>query len=227
MVDATGRSAFVARRLGATRERRDRSIAMIAGILGGAASRGSSLVEVCPAGWWHASALASGDVALTFVTDAALVPAGAAERAIAFLDHLRSAPLVERCLAGCGAPAWLRVVSAAPSATTPMAGHGWLATGDAAAVHDPLSFSGVTRAVEHGRLSAFAIAAWLGGDRGALDRHRARAEADLRVHLQTRRAYYAAAGLSRFPFWRERSGPKAPRPLIRPLPCTHPEPRAV
>lgn len=214
VVDATGRSAFVARRLGARRERCDRSVAMLAGILGPAANRRSTLVEVCPAGWWYASVLASDDVALTFVSDAELVPAGAAERAGAFLEHLRSAPLVERYLAGCRAPAWLRVVSAAPAATTPMAGDGWLATGDAAAVHDPLSFSGVTKALEHGRVSALAIAAWLGGDRCALDRYRAQAEAGFCVHLQTRRAYYEVAGMSRFPFWRERSAP--PRPSLPP-----------
>ena len=210
VVDATGRSAFVARRLGARRQRSDRSIAMVAGILGPAATRGSTLVEVCPTGWWYASTLSSSDVALTFVSDAELIPAGGAARANAFLDHLKTAPLIERYLAGCGAPAWLRVVSAAPAATTPMAGDGWLATGDAAAVHDPLSFSGVTKALEHGQLAAAAIAAWLGGDRGALERYRARAETEFHDHLGTRRACYAVTGMARFPFWRERAAPPSP-----------------
>ena len=228
VVDATGRSAFVARRLGARRERRDRSVAMVAGILGPAASQGSTLIEVCPTGWWYATTLASHDVGLTFVTDAALIPAGAAARANAFLDHLKTAPLVERYLAGCGAPAWLRVVSAAPAATTPMAGDGWLATGDAAAVHDPLAFSGVTRALEHGQRSAAAIAAWLGGDRDALERYRAIADAELADHLQTRRACYAATGMSRFPFWRERSALAPPSPRFAgAAPWLTSEPRAV
>lgn len=207
VVDATGRSAFVARRLGARRERCDRSIALVAGLLGPVATRGATLVEVCPTGWWYASALAGGDIALTFVSDADLIPADAAARANAFLEHLRAAPLVERYLTGCGAPAWLRAVSAAPAATTPMAGAGWLAIGDAAAAHDPVAFSGVTRALEQGRISAAAIAAWLGGDHGALDRYRASAETEFAVHLQNRRAHYAATGMSQFPFWRERSAP--------------------
>lgn len=212
VVDATGRSAFVARRLGARRERCDRSVAMIAGFLGPVATRGSTLVEGCPAGWWYASALAEGDVALTFVSDAALIPADAGARANAFLEYLRTAPLVERYLAGSGAPAWLRVVSATPAAITPMAGDGWLATGDAAAVHDPVALSGVAKALEQGRLSSVAIAAWLGGDRGALDRYRAQAEADFAVHLESRRACYAIAGMSRFPFWRERGAPPTSSP---------------
>jgi len=138
-----------------------------------------------------------------------------------FLAQLRSAPLIERYLAGCGAPAWLRVVSAAPTATTPMAGDGWLATGDAAAVHDPLSFSGVTKALEQGERSAAAAWAWLGGDGGALVRYRAQAEADFHVHLQTRRSYYAVTGMSRFPFWRERSALPTPSlPLTRNMPWT-------
>jgi hypothetical protein len=68
----------------------------------------------------------------------------------------------------------------------------------------------VTRALEQGQSSAAAIAAWLGGDRLALDRHRAQAEADYHAHLVARRAYYAVPGLSRSPFWRERSMSSAP-----------------
>jgi flavin-dependent dehydrogenase len=210
IVDATGRSAFVARRLGAQRERCDRSIALVAGILGPAANRGATLVEVCPTGWWSATTLPSDDVALNFVTDAALVPPNAAARATAFLDHIATAPLVERYLAGCGAPAWLRVVSAAPALTAPLVGDGWLATGDAAAVHDPLAFSGVTTALEQGTASAAAIVAWLGGDLLALARHRARIEAEFHAHLHARHAYYAVPGLSRFPFWRTRAVASAP-----------------
>jgi flavin-dependent dehydrogenase len=205
VVDATGRSAFVARRLGAQRERCDRTIALVAGILGPRAHRGDALVEVCPAGWWSATTLPSQDVALNFVTDAALVPPGAAARATAFLDHLAAAPLVERYLAGCGAPAWLRVVSAAPALTTPAAGAGWLAIGDAAAVHDPLSLSGVTSALEQGIASADTVAEWLGGDLRALARHRAQIEAAFRAHIHVRGAYYAAPDLSRHAFWRERA----------------------
>lgn len=227
VVDATGRSAFVARRLGAQRQRCDRSVALVAGILGPAESRDSALVEVCPSGWWSATTLASDDVALNLITDAALLPPTAAARATAFLDHLATAPLIERYLAGCGAPAWLRVVSAAPALTAPLAGPGWLAVGDAAAVHDPLAFSGVTRALEHGAAAAGAIAAWLGGERATLECHRAAIEAEYHAHLHARRAYYAVPGLSRFPFWRARalgSSPLAPRaggapwwPLATPL----------
>jgi flavin-dependent dehydrogenase len=214
VVDATGRSAFVARRLGAQRERCDRSVAMIAGILGPAAHHGATLVENCPAGWWYATVLPSDDVALNLVTDAALIPATAGARVTTFLHHLPSAPLVQRYLAGCGSPAWLRVVSAAPAVTAPLAGDGWLATGDAAAVHDPLAFSGVIKALEQGQASAEAITAWLGGDILALAAYRAAACADYRAHLQARRAYYAVPGLSHFPFWRTRalaSAPSLPR----------------
>lgn len=210
IVDATGRSAFVARRLGAQRERCDRSIALVAGILGPASHRGTPLVEVCPAGWWSATTLPSDDVALNFVTDASLMPPTAAARATALLDHLATAPLVERYLVGCGAPAWLHIVSAAPALTAPMAGDGWLAIGDAAAVHDPLAFSGVTSALEQGLASAAAITAWLGGDVLALGRHRAAIEAEYRAHIHARRAYHAVPGLSRYPFWRDRALASAP-----------------
>jgi flavin-dependent dehydrogenase len=210
VVDATGRSAFVARRLGARRERCDRTIALVAGVLGPAASRSGNLVEVCPAGWWYATTLPTGDVVLNLVTDAALVRTSAAGRAAAFLEHLQTAPLIERYLAGCGSPAWLRVVSASPAVTSPMAGDGWLAVGDASAVHDPLAFSGVTKALEDGRTAAASIASWLGGDRSALQRHALAAQLDYRAHLDERRAYYAVAGMARFPFWTARAATVLP-----------------
>lgn len=209
VVDATGRSAFVARRLGARRMRCDRSIALLAGVLGPAVARGATVVEVCPTGWWRAATLASGDVALQLVTDAALLPPTAAARASAFLERLQASPQIERYLAGCGSPAWLRVASAAPAVTSPAAGIGWLAIGDAAAIHDPLACSGVTKALEQGHAAAATIAAWFTGDRLALDRHRGAAERDYRAHLAARRADYAATGMSRFAFWRDRAAPES------------------
>jgi flavin-dependent dehydrogenase len=208
VVDATGRSAFVARRLGARRTRCDRSIALLAGMLGPAASRGATLVEVCPTGWWRAATLASGDVALHLVTDAALLPPTAAARAAAFLERLRASPQIERYLAGCGSPAWLRVASASPAVTSPAAGNGWLAIGDAAAIHDPLACSGVAKALDQGLAAATTITAWLGGDGFALDRHRTAADREFHAHLAARRADYAATGMSRFAFWRDRAAPE-------------------
>ena len=218
VVDATGRTAFVARALGARRARCDRSVALVAEIPGGpgcGAVDGTTLVEVCPAGWWYAVASAAQGIALTFISDTALIPTMASDRLAALRDHVRTAPLIARFVAGARGPSCLRVVSAAPGAISPMTGDGWLATGDAMAVHDPLVFSGITKALEHGRVSAAAVAACLGGDLAALDRLRAQGQAELRAHLQMRRAYHAVTGLTRYRFWRERACPPVqPAPAL-------------
>jgi hypothetical protein len=79
--------------------------------------------------------------------------------------------------------------------------------------------SGITKALEHGRVSAAAVAAWLGGDLAALDRLRAQGQAEFRAHLQMRRAYHAVTGLTRHRFWRERACPPAqPVPALPVLP---------
>src|SRR5207247_2461927 len=70
LVDATGRAAAVARRLGARRLCHDRLVCAYAVLDGERAEDGRSLVESCRDGWWYATPLPGGRALAGFFTDA-------------------------------------------------------------------------------------------------------------------------------------------------------------
>ena len=69
-------------------------------------------------------------------------------------------------------------------------GEGWIAAGDAAAAHDPLSSHGIGSALDGGRRAARAVAAPLRGDDTAFPTYKERLLADYTRYLWTRNAYY-------------------------------------
>ena len=154
LVDATGRAATLAKRLGAKRRNADR---LAAYWLTGAVDRetsgtaGFSTVESEPDGWWYSAPLANAGRVLAFHTDSDTVPAGARQ----------TKPLMERALGLPGLGPVLRrigfhattdvTVTAANSARlSPAAGVGWLAVGDAAISFDPLASRGLFNALYTG-----------------------------------------------------------------------------
>lgn len=132
LVDGTGRSRALAKRLGARIVSHDRLIGLAAKVSGNDATFyvPSLIIQAMPFGWWYAAPVPGGHVAVLF-TDAELAPSDVRRR--------------------------LRPV-AANSALTHAAGEeGWLAVGDASASYDPLCGWGVHRALTDGVLAADAI----------------------------------------------------------------------
>ncbi|HMI94287.1 MAG TPA: FAD-dependent oxidoreductase, partial [Polyangiales bacterium] len=80
LVDASGRSAFVSRKLRAVRRSLDRSLG-VARWFREPASEPVVLVEACEHGWWYSAPLPHGELVALFVTDAANVTGRAATRA--------------------------------------------------------------------------------------------------------------------------------------------------
>jgi flavin-dependent dehydrogenase len=155
IVDATGRSARVARLLGARRRRSHRLVAACATAAATDGADGAGLVEAAEEGWWYSAPLADGRYAVQFVT---LPQTWAADRSLQ--SHLGSAPETASRVnpATIGAP----TLSVADSCRLDRcAGPGWIAAGDAAAAHDPLAAAGLTMALRSGLRAAQALAAWL------------------------------------------------------------------
>ena len=204
LVDASGRGAAIARRLGAARRRRDGLIAL-AGQLDAPCDDPRLLLEACPAGWWHSGPLPCGKVAAVLMTDADLLPRGRAAQYRHWRGALRAAPLTLATIGEEIAPRRLRCVSAAGGLTQPPIGPRWLAVGDAAASFDPLSSRGIPQALETARRAAAAIEASLDGDDTALDGYADWLGEDFTAYLALRSYYYAL--VTRFPdspFWRRR-----------------------
>jgi flavin-dependent dehydrogenase len=204
VVDASGRTATVARAQGARRRRIDRLVAVVWELAGtGARDReATTLVEATPEGWWYTAPAPPHHRVAAFLTDADLLPPRAQRwEALTPPPHVRAALDGRRRVV----PPHARDASVAH--LDRVAGAGWLATGDAVASFDPLSSQGIVTAVVLGRGAGEAATA--PGDAYA---YAAAVERVFAGHLADRLAYYSLE--DRFPsspFWSRRR--LQPQPL--------------
>lgn len=212
LIDATGRAATLARRLGGVPRQTDRLVAF-ARFASCAGGDPRTTVEAVEDGWWYTSGLPDRRRIVVFLTDADLAAplgAGRPEGWEAALGRTVRVSGLAGCLDG--------PVSVWPTesrALAPAAGEGWLAVGDAAAVVDPLSSQGILRALQGGVFAAYAAADALDGRPDALARY-ARYQAgtfasfaDLQAEFYRRERRWPAA-----PFWARRHA-AAPAPPER------------
>lgn len=175
VIDATGRASRLARLLGARRIRYDRLVA-VASYFGALEDKDSNegldsftLVEAVACGWWYSARLPRGRSVAVYMTDADLLERDAVRGAEGFramleqAEHTR-ARVGERASELSTRP---RVFAAHTSRLSSVAGEGWLAAGDAAVAHDPLSSYGITSAMGAGVYAAQAAADYLGDRRDA------------------------------------------------------------
>ncbi len=151
LVDATGRAATVAKRLGAGRENIDRLAShWLAGHVDhpDRGHPGFSIVESAADGWWYSAPLASGERVLAFHTDADIV-ASIPRDAAGFLDRARRLRNIGRILGEAGFSPTRRVSTTAANSArlSRVAGDGWLAIGDAALSFDPIASRGLFNAL--------------------------------------------------------------------------------
>jgi flavin-dependent dehydrogenase len=234
IVDATGRPAAFARRVGARLMRIDRLIAIAAttdapgsGDPDEAGFTGFSRIEATAEGWWYAARLPDGRRLAMLMTDADLARAGGLTSTAGFraawaaAGIARFAPPPRRAVPPAVLDAGSRFIDRA-------AAPGWLALGDALIALDPLTSAGLTGALEDASAAAAALARLLmlaGGDRPGEARdiraaYAARADGTLRRYLAERADLHGREG--RWPesrFWQRR------RPLPGAAFQTFPKPR--
>ncbi|POF32210.1 2-polyprenyl-6-methoxyphenol hydroxylase-like FAD-dependent oxidoreductase [Roseibium marinum] len=218
-IDASGRKAVLVRDR-ATRFRADR-LAALYGFLeqdpgSDVEPTPATLVEAVPDGWFYATCLADGRLALNFYTDADLMRDASGGKEPAWEAVLRSSISVRRWIeeAGFRLPEKPMLASAATTWFAPCAGATWLAVGDAAAAFDPLSSHGMTSALWTGIQGAQAAAARLGGDPHAPDIYARRVANGVQEFLTGRRRIYAQE--TRFldsAFWQRRQQPEETVPV--------------
>jgi flavin-dependent dehydrogenase len=160
VVDATGRAAHLARRLGAKRVRFDRLVGASALLRSTTPDVDTyTLIEAVHNGWWYSALLADGRLAVAFMTDGDLLDRHAWPSLLAQTEATRAR--VEDH--GYKLDEDLRVRPAETSRLDTIAGAGWLALGDAAAAYDPLSSYGIGSAMGSGFYGGHAIADLLAG----------------------------------------------------------------
>lgn len=209
VLDATGGSAWFARRQGARRAQVDRMVALIRlADLAGGTFTAQTVVESSPAGWWYGARLPGGRLVTALVTD----PDSAGEfrragRARWHAELERTCLLAPR-LAGCTVhAAGFRVRSVTVSRLDRVAAENWLAVGDAAAELDPIGGRGIHDALVGAADAAWTVAAAYGLREPPPWRYPERVRARFADHLQTRAALYQRERRwPDSPFWRGRAG---------------------
>jgi flavin-dependent dehydrogenase len=210
LVDATGRSAAIARQQGAARVHDDALVAFYARFR---ASRegdrdARTMIESAPGGWWYTALVPGGVRVVAWLTDAdladraALLSAHGFAAAVAETRHV-SAALDAFGYAIAGRP---RGADAGSARLDRFVGDGWVAAGDAALSFDPLSSQGILTALYTGMRAGQALHAHLAGDGASLAAYVDRLEEIHRAYRENRTTFYGfEARWPGHPFWRRRA----------------------
>ncbi len=213
IVDAAGRRAPLATRLGATRHSLDRLVALAQIHPDGSALTGHALVEPCADGWWYAARLPDGRAIVTLMSDADLARERGWYHAPAYRDAWRASEALHHYLPP---PTSLQTPAAFPAHSGYLdraAGEGWLAVGDALIGFDPLTSSGIAGALSDALAAVEPIKQALAGDtasKEAARRYAQRANTTLQRYLEQRQQHYRDEARWRDrPFWARRNGAEA------------------
>ncbi|GKT24578.1 tryptophan 7-halogenase [Acidovorax sp. SUPP3334] len=213
LIDATGRVAAQACRLGASRRHYDRLLAFYQRLRSDTRTDldGRTWVEAVEDGWWYSVLLPSGERVVAFLGDADLMDRRALLEDCGLWQHLqRTTHLGALCAEHGYRPHGATQGADACSAELDRAaGANWLAVGDAALAFDPLSSKGIGNALYTGLRAAQALLACESGDLQATERYADHLRDIHRVYRKQLQGFYAME--TRWPdsaFWaRRQAGP--------------------
>jgi len=206
IIDATGRAGWVAARCG-VRRLHARPLTASAMMFDREEGRQpdpdcATLVETAPFGWFYTAPLPrSHRIAVCFTE-----PADAPRTIDRFVGLAAATGHVRRRLIGYQPREGPALVAAHSSALERATGDGWLAVGDAACAHDPVSSYGILAALGTALRGADAIDAALDGRMRGVTAFELRVRSDFAKYLETLHEIYAAE--TRWPesaFWRGRA----------------------
>jgi flavin-dependent dehydrogenase len=164
-------------------------------------------LEAVPDGWWYSAPLPDGRMVAAYLTDHDLLPPGQPPEAV-WAQRLRQSRLTGERLREAGAPRSVRVVAAHAQWAGGVAGPGWLAIGDAALAHDPLSGMGIGWGLASPWYAARALAVADPRDPGPVRRYLKWAQAACRNYLEQQARYYGrVVRWTTNPYWARRAGP--------------------
>ena len=208
LVDATGRGAHVARQLGAERIVFDRLVG-VAALVGQAdvTAEGYVLVEATPDGWWYSAPVSPGQMVAMLMTDSDLCRRARISSPEGWRAMLAQAP--DTAARVTGSVVWGPRVFSALSQRLDRRAHDdpWIAVGDASLAVDPISGSGVVRALRSAVTAARTALALLDGDTGrTITAYEADGDRECSSYLRERALYYAIERRwEAAPFWRRRA----------------------
>jgi flavin-dependent dehydrogenase len=200
LIDATGRSSLVGRRLGSKRALHDQ-LAAVWCIREYKGEILPLLVEAVPQGWWYSLAFPENMLLVALVTDPAAVNVSAVMRPRIWDLALQQAPYTKRRLGG--DENRLTVTSVESARLNRMSGEGWIAIGDAAMSYDPLSSYGLGSAVEQAMEAAELLCSQ--NIEAELTKFEVKRSETYKEYQQQRNAFYESVlRFAESEFWRRR-----------------------
>jgi 2-polyprenyl-6-methoxyphenol hydroxylase-like FAD-dependent oxidoreductase len=208
LVDATGRAGWLARSQGSNWLSYDQLIGLT-GILTPVSLMPTVasvlLLEVGEHGWWYSAPLPDGSFVVSYMTDADYLTASRLAPTIFWRENLERtthtrARVQEFRLAGA-----VRVRKASTGRLDRVAGPGWVAIGDAASVYDPLSGTGLSKAIQSGLTVAQSLSGHAALNCTVLDDYAAGFVKEFANYLEQWAKYYSME--KRWPdslFWHRR-----------------------
>lgn len=209
LIDASGRSSLIASRLKAQKILFDRLVGVAAQFNDDNAGRHCYImIESTQHGWWYLAPVSSDKSIVMLITDGDLVGRQqrnllhewqeAMQETTGMFSHFKGRSII-----------WgPRVFSAVSQRTIRSPGdqQPWLSVGDASLSVDPISGSGVIRALNTANAAALTTQAVLNGDHGAIDRYEVERNIECDNYLFELGEYYGME--NRWPasvFWRRRA----------------------
>jgi flavin-dependent dehydrogenase len=206
VVDATGRTASLATRLGGERLLLDHLVSIAAQLMGtDNPPEGYVMVETTPNGWWYSAPVPDGRLMAMLMTDSDLCGRDGLGSPLVWRSRLEAAAATH-ARSGSGRLSWgPRVVSAVSQRLRRRHSRPWLAVGDAALAVDPISGSGVVRALRSAHAAAETVLGILEGREEMIEPYERERDAECTAYLHERAMYYGfEQRWPASPFWQRR-----------------------
>jgi flavin-dependent dehydrogenase len=209
VIDATGRTSWLGRRLGARPTVIDRLVGVARTFQAGSARHDPRLLlEATESGWWYSAVLPCDRLIVAYMTDFDLLPAPLRGLDSFWATRLRQTIWTRCRVAAAGPCSTLRTTSADSRYLCCSAQDKWLAVGDAAMTWDPLSSQGVSNALRSGIAAAVAIVEARSGRPNALDEYAASVAHSFEKYRHLRwHNYRQERRWPHSPFWERRYNP--------------------
>lgn len=208
VIDASGRAAQFASRLGVRRKSDDRLVAIAIShrLPTQQPMRDTyAAIEARPEGWWYSSLQPDGRLTVACFTDADLALALQLKEASVWRSYAAHASHTFARLSQGIAEHAPQLRLADSVMLEQVTGTGWLAAGDAASTFDPLSSQGILKALRQGQVAAYATIDHLAGDAMALPKYTALLRREYDEFLIAKREHYAReTRWPEAPFWQRR-----------------------
>ena len=205
LVDATGQSAFVARAAGTKRLHFDNLIGAVGICRLCRTPEPFLVVEAVENGWWYSVPLSPRRLLVGFMTDGDIPGELGRNAAAWWSSELNGSVHTARRVGALKLAGGIQRRPAASSLLEETSGPTWLAVGDAASSYDPLSGSGVCKALHFAPIAANAIASALEQNSGGLLSYDAAVKQNFSTYQKERCAQYTKD--QRWPaslFWQRR-----------------------